>query len=314
MKLEKTRLVAICLQFTALCIAVADAAEPAIARLDPVRLATPVLDDLSEAFTEPVALEASSAPTLGRRIEAPGPVSVNLAHQRRYAITSFVHRHGLGHRPCAYSRRHHAASAAARADVAASAIYARLLAHTGAWARDARHAEIRRSGVVTPTASRPATGAGMTTTPNPDDVPDIFLSYAHEDRACAQRLATAFAAQGWRVWWDRDISVGAEFDEVLEAKLSAARVIVVLWSEDSVRSSFVKDESARARDQDKLHPVRIDEVELPLGFGQIQTFDLIGCDTHGDEFSSLLVHLAAALKQPAAPVRQAENGWRSYAR
>jgi DNA-binding IclR family transcriptional regulator len=51
-----------------------------IARLDPVRLATPVMDDLAEVLGETVALAVwgNLGPTIVRWVEAPRPVSVNL--------------------------------------------------------------------------------------------------------------------------------------------------------------------------------------------------------------------------------------------
>ena len=139
--------------------------------------------------------------------------------------------------------------------------------------------------------------------PRPAEPVDIFVSYAREDRACAARLADALAACGWRVWWDREIDVGADFAALIESNLEGAQAVIVLWSAQSVRSAFVKDEAGRAREASKLQPVRIEDVELPLGFGQIQTFDLIDCDTSGPEFDSLVDQLGRALAKGApAPV------------
>ena len=139
--------------------------------------------------------------------------------------------------------------------------------------------------------------------PRPAEPVDIFVSYAREDRACAARLADALAACGWRVWWDREIDVGADFAALIESNLEGAQAVIVLWSAQSVRSAFVKDEAGRAREASKLQPVRIEDVELPLGFGQIQTFDLIDCDTSGPEFDSLVEQLGRALAKGApAPV------------
>jgi len=108
--------------------------------------------------------------------------------------------------------------------------------------------------------------------------PDLFLSYAREDRDTAQQLAHALGEEGFSVWWDREIRGGSDFTEEIAAKLHAARRVIVLWSPKAVTSSFVRDESARARDAGKLLPVRIEEVDLPLGFGQLQTLDLIDWD------------------------------------
>ena len=129
---------------------------------------------------------------------------------------------------------------------------------------------------------------------------DVFISYARENRATAEQLADALAEQGLRVWWDRDIAAGSEFSEVIEAQLDAARVVLALWSHDSVRSAFVRDESARALKSAKLLPVRIEEVDLPLGFGQIHTLDLIDWD--GDTGDDAFTALAAEIRRvPGAP-------------
>lgn len=132
------------------------------------------------------------------------------------------------------------------------------------------------------------------------DAVDIFISYSREDRPCAERLADVFSTSGWRVWWDREIDVGADFGALIEAKLVAAKAVVVLWSEHSIQSGFVKDEAGRARDASKLHPVRIDSVTLPIGFGHLQTFDLLRCRTAEADISPLVDQLGRALAKTSA--------------
>jgi len=65
---------------------------------------------------------------------------------------------------------------------------------------------------------------------------DIFISYAREDREKAKALAVIFEAQGWSVWWDRNIPAGKSFDSIIEAEIEAAKCIVVLWSANSATS------------------------------------------------------------------------------
>jgi tetratricopeptide (TPR) repeat protein len=129
--------------------------------------------------------------------------------------------------------------------------------------------------------------------------PDIFVSYAREDRPLAEQLADGLSASGLQVWWDRDLAAGAEFATVIEAKLLGAAIVIVLWSAHSVRSSFVRDESSRALKQGKLLPVRIDDIELPLGFGQLHTLDLLDWD--GDASDEQFQKLLFEVRQQRAP-------------
>ncbi|HSQ09522.1 MAG TPA: TIR domain-containing protein [Burkholderiaceae bacterium] len=111
----------------------------------------------------------------------------------------------------------------------------------------------------------------------------LFISYARENRETAERVAHALGEIGIDVWWDRDIPGGSEFAEVIEQRLSEARVVIVLWSESSTRSGFVRDESMRALEAGKLLPVRIEVVVPPLGFGQIHALDLLDWDGAADD-------------------------------
>ncbi len=140
--------------------------------------------------------------------------------------------------------------------------------------------------------------------------PDVFISYARKNRPVAELLADGLSASGLQVWWDSDLTAGSEFAAVIEAKLLGAAVVIVMWSTDSVRSSFVRDESSRALKHDKLLPVRIEDIELPLGFGQLHTLDLLDWDGNADDeaFDKLLLEVRrrqqrTPLGLPAEPPR-----------
>ena len=134
---------------------------------------------------------------------------------------------------------------------------------------------------------------------NPPDnsPPDVFISYARPNRTRAEQLADGLSANGVQVWWDRNLVAGSEFASVIEARLLGAAVVIVLWSADSVHSSFVRDESSRALKQGKLLPVRIADIELPLGFGQLHTLDLLDWDGDAGDggFQALLFELRQRL-------------------
>src|SRR5215213_2845811 len=104
----------------------------------------------------------------------------------------------------------------------------------------------------------------------------IFLSYAREDRSCAERLARVLASAGHDVWWDRSLDGGEEFSAEIEAALDRADVVLVAWSKESVKSRWVRDEAAVGGDTGKLMPVSIDGSQPPMGFRQFHTFDLAG--------------------------------------
>jgi hypothetical protein len=101
----------------------------------------------------------------------------------------------------------------------------------------------------------------------------VFLSYDHEDAALAAPIAAALEVQGHSVWWDRHIQGGAEYNSAIESAVDAADAMVVLWSSNSVRSAWVRDEAAEGRDAGKLIPVLIGPVKPPMGFRQYQTVD-----------------------------------------
>lgn len=99
---------------------------------------------------------------------------------------------------------------------------------------------------------------------------DLFISYARADRPRAEQLAHALEHAGWSVWWDREIPPGRSFDEVIEEALSLARCVIVLWSEASVRSEWVKTEAAEAAQRRILVPILADGARIPLEFRRIQ--------------------------------------------
>ena len=80
------------------------------------------------------------------------------------------------------------------------------------------------------------------------------------------------------MWWDRKIAVGETFDQAIERELEAAKNVVVLWSENSVPSEWVRNEAAAASERGVLLPVLIDRVKVPLEFRHKQTIDLVGWD------------------------------------
>ena len=104
----------------------------------------------------------------------------------------------------------------------------------------------------------------------------LFLSYAREDAEKARQLTRLLKAEGHNVWWDDTIKGGESFSREIEQALANADAVLVLWSQDSVQSSWVRDEAAFGRDAGKLVPLNLDQTAPPLGFRQLQSIDLTG--------------------------------------
>lgn len=108
----------------------------------------------------------------------------------------------------------------------------------------------------------------------PKAPPHVFVSYASVDLEIARSLAEALRRRRLRVWWDRDIPPASMYEEVIEAALNSARVVVVLWTEHSVKSKWVRDEAQVAVERQVMIPFAIGNVRPPLGFRQEQTISL----------------------------------------
>lgn len=126
---------------------------------------------------------------------------------------------------------------------------------------------------------------------------DIFISYASVDREKAKIFALAFSEKGWSVFWDQHIAIHEQFTDVLQRELDNAKCVVVLWSQEAVKSQWVKEEALAAAQRKVLYPVLIDDIEIPFGFRSIQTIQMLGW--HGDvshpNFKRLTTDLAKAI-------------------
>ncbi len=132
----------------------------------------------------------------------------------------------------------------------------------------------------------------------------IFLSYAHADKARAQRLAAALEQAGYTVWWDALIEGGSRFTQSIDEALERADSVIVLWSKCSVDSDWVRDEASLARDRRRLVPVSLDGSIPPLGFRQYQTINYVHerGRAQAAEFQAVLRAVETAINQaPAKP-------------
>ncbi len=103
---------------------------------------------------------------------------------------------------------------------------------------------------------------------------NVLISYSREDRDVASQIARLLETEKFSTWWDFKISGGANFRDAINEEISKADKVIVIWSENSVKSEFVIDEAARAKAAGKLIPISIDGSLPPLGFGGIHTIQM----------------------------------------
>jgi len=112
---------------------------------------------------------------------------------------------------------------------------------------------------------------------------DIFVSYKKEDAGRVVRIVEGLRKEGFTVWWDHGIAPGSQWDQTIQRELNAARIVVAVWSDLSIHAPWVKEEALTGKARGALVPVRIDEVNPPLGFGLIQFADLIDWDGDNED-------------------------------
>lgn len=108
---------------------------------------------------------------------------------------------------------------------------------------------------------------------------DIFISYTKEDLEKAQIFVKAFESQGFSVWWDPEILPGKTVTTDIYKAIKEAKCVVVLWSKKSTNSYWVNLEASEGRQQEKLIPIFIENVDnIPFEFRPIQSARLIDWD------------------------------------
>ena len=107
---------------------------------------------------------------------------------------------------------------------------------------------------------------------------DIFISYKAEDRRRVEPLVAALEAEGFTLWWDAHIGGGTHWREDIQDHLYAAKCVIVAWTKRSVGhdGDFVRDEASEARRRGTYLPIRLEAVEPPLGFREVQALSLHG--------------------------------------
>lgn len=142
---------------------------------------------------------------------------------------------------------------------------------------------------------------------------EVFVSYSQSDRDCALELVAYAESQGISCWIaPRDISPSADWaSEIIDA-ISAARVMVLVFSASSNHSPQVRREVERAvHKQLSILPFRLEDVlpERSLEFF-LSTQHWLDAFPPPREahYRALCAHLHTILGSPASPTEQPVSG------
>ena len=95
----------------------------------------------------------------------------------------------------------------------------------------------------------------------------IFISYSSHDAALANRLVAYLEQQGYPCWIaPRDIASGGDYTDFINDSIRDCRALVLVMTERSVRSQWVKKELSTAVSYNRtILPFRIEPVKLESG-------------------------------------------------
>jgi|CXWL01.1.fsa_nt_gi pantothenate kinase len=104
---------------------------------------------------------------------------------------------------------------------------------------------------------------------------DVFISYAPEDAAAADRRGweRVITDAGMTVWRDTHIASGSSWTSEVGQELRAAKAILEIWSEHSWNSFWVRQEAFYGLMKGNLVPIMLKErpAQSELPFSAVQT-------------------------------------------
>jgi hypothetical protein len=102
----------------------------------------------------------------------------------------------------------------------------------------------------------------------------IFISYSHQDKTYVHQLADVLSNNGFEIWIDDRIDYGTQWPIVIETAIDRCESFILVASENSRNSKWVRNELTRAdRLQKQIFPVLLSG-EPWLEFESTQYFDV----------------------------------------
>ncbi len=135
---------------------------------------------------------------------------------------------------------------------------------------------------------------------------DIFVSYAREDTERVGQIVKELEKRGLSVFWDRRVPPGRHWRDYIAKALDESRCVLVVWSQHSINSAWVREEAEVARKRGILVPQLLDEVQVPLGFRGVQAVDLSDWENNTSDpvFQQLIGAIEAQISLSSKQVAQ----------
>jgi hypothetical protein len=141
-------------------------------------------------------------------------------------------------------------------------------------------------------SSKPVSDKPALTVPPPPTQSNsgfIFVSYKREDFPRITPFLHKMVKSGYEVWYDRGIPGGAEWDALIEEKVSHCEVLIVFLSDAAVDSKWVRREIKFADSENRpILGIRLDKnVQLKHGLKVVMNqYQMI--DASNEDFSDEL--------------------------
>jgi queuine/archaeosine tRNA-ribosyltransferase len=138
---------------------------------------------------------------------------------------------------------------------------------------------------------------------------DVYIIYASEDRAVAEKLVELLKPL-WDVWWD-DMIVG-DFAKAIEREMKRAKCVIPLWSPSSREKTGSIGDELRLAETNNLHiiPAKVEACAPPYTYGNLSFSDLCRWKGEADHpgFRQLLRRIASIVPPRGKPAQPSAIG------
>jgi len=108
---------------------------------------------------------------------------------------------------------------------------------------------------------------------------EVFLSYSHEDRVMAGKIATILKGKGFDVFLaHKDMEISKEWREQIFEHLKACGVLVALLTPNFEKSVWANQETGYMLGKGKVVPLIVKETDIKRGFGFLEALQGIPVD------------------------------------